>query len=317
MLLISSLFIVLAARLELSALTEILRPGLLFVAILILIARPLNVFVSTWRSELTMRQRLFVASMAPRGIVAAAVASVFASGNEAAAALVPITFITIVATVAVYGLITPIIARGLGIAESNPQGVLFAGAQPWAREVAALLHGLGYRVLMVDSNRENAHAARMAGLPTHVGSILGEDTLDAIELGGIGRLLAVTPNDWVNVLAVHRFSHAFGKAGCFQLSSQRDPAKEKERQGYLRGRLLFGPAITCEALHQRFADGFTAKATRLSDEFDYAAFRERYGESAVPMFIADQSGELEVVTADEDVHPEPGQTLISFVRDKP
>lgn len=322
-LLISSLFIVLAARLQLAELGRLAPRGLLFVAVLILIARPLAVFVSTFRSPLPMRQRLFAAWMAPRGIVAAAVASVFAircegtPGLEDAAILEPITFITIIATVAIYGATSPIIARKLGVAEANPQGILFAGAHAWAREVAALVQRQGYRVLLVDSNRDNAGAARMAGLPTYAGSILAERTLDGIDLGGIGRLLAVTPNEWVNVLTVHRFERTFGSAECYQLPSQQTASDNKKQHEYLHGRRLFGNDATYAKLNQLIAEGFTAKATGLTESFDYAAFRARHGESAVPLFIIDENGRLVVITTENEVEPKAGQTLISLVKGEP
>ena len=199
-LLISALFIVLAARLEISQLLNVLGRGVAFAAVLVLVARPVCVLLATWRSDLSKAQRLFLGWMAPRGIVAAAVASVFAlrletvwrerlerleaAGDPAAAALsdqlagvaqlVPVTFITIIASVALYGLTAPIVARRLGVAESNPQGILFAGAHAWIREAAALLQREGIAVLLIDSNRQNVHAARMAGLPTYAGSILSE-----------------------------------------------------------------------------------------------------------------------------------------------
>ncbi len=319
-LLISTLFIVLAARLELADLTRWLAAGLGFVAVLVFVARPLSVFLSTLRSGLTLRQRVFLCWMAPRGIVAAAVASVFALRLEAehyegAGVLVPVTFITIIATVVVYGLTAPLAARWLGVAESNPQGVLFVGAHAWAREVASLLDREGFRVLLVDSNRDNISEARMAGLRTYSGSILAEHTLDELELGGIGRLFAVTPNDWVNALAVRRFARIFGRAECYQLPPEQDD-RRKEQHRYLYGRSLFHEEVTYDELEFRIRMGYTAKASGLSEKFDYAAFCDRHGDSALPLFVVDERGRLRVVTAAEPAEPKAGETLISLVRDR-
>ena len=317
MLLISSLFIVLAARLELADLAALALPGILFVAVIVLLGRPLCVWISTLRSQLPVTQRLFLAWMAPRGIVAAAVSSIFALRLEAAdypnaELLVPIAFMTIISTVAIYGLSSPFVARRLGLAEPNPQGTLFAGANAFAREVADLLQREGFRVLLVDNNWRNINAARMAGLPAYHGSILAEHAIDEIDLGGIGRLLAVTPNEWVNVLAVHRFERIFGRQECYQLPPQREPAKRQWFK-YLHGRWLFDGELNYPALEQRCAAGCTIKATRLSEEFDYAAFRARYGESATLLFIVDEGGRLHTVTAEEVADPQPGELLVSFV----
>jgi len=319
-LLISSLFIVLAARMDLADLAQLAPRGALFVLVLILVGRPLSVWVSTIGSKLTNRERVFLAWMAPRGIVAAAVSSVFAIrlkalGYEGASALASITIFTIIATVAVYGLTASIVARKLGVAESNPQGMLFVGADPWSREVAALLQERGFRVLMVDSNRDHTYAARMAELPTYTGSILAEHTLDQIDLGGLGRLFAVTPNDWVNVLAVQRFERIFGRANCYQLAPQQNKSRTRGHQ-HLHGRRLFGEDATYGVLQRRMRDGFTAKATRLSGEFDYQAFLARYGDATVSLFIVDEQDRLNVITPEREDEPRPGQTVISLVRDE-
>lgn len=317
-LLISSLFILLAARLRPDDLTGVALRGAAFVAVLVLIARPLAAFVATLRCGLPRNERLFLAWMAPRGIVAAAVSSVFAirlqeQGHASAELLVPITFIVIIGTVAVYGLSAPLAAYRLGVADPDPQGVLLLGAHGWARALAALLQEKGLRVLLVDSNRGNIAAARMAGLPTYTGSVLAEYAITEMRLGGIGRLLALTPNDWVNTLAVQRFTSVFGSAACYQLPPQSEPAGKQTLHKHLQGRWLFGPGITNAELERRFAAGHTVKATPLSEEFDFAAFRSRHGESSVPLFLISESGKLKIIAADQTSEPRPGQTLISLV----
>jgi len=319
-LLIASLFILLAARLPRADLARVGLAEIIFVAVLVLVARPLAVAACTLGSRLTFKERVFLAWVAPRGVVAAAVSSVFALrlqdlGYQGAALLVPITFTAIIGTVAIYGLTSGWVARRLGVADPNPQGVLLVGAQSWARSVAAALKEKGYAVCVVDSNRENIAAARMAGLPTYADSILAEYAIEEIYLGGIGRILAVTPNDWVNVLAVQRFRPVFGRAQCFQLSPRKDPAHKKGRHKHLHGRWLFAEAVTCATLAQRFAAGATVKATKLTKSFDYRAFRDMYGASAVPLFVVTEKGALNVVTAEQPIQPLPGQTLISLVQE--
>ena len=319
-LLLSSLFIVLAARVEMSELLRVAPRGLLFVAVLMLVARPLGVLASTLRSPLAFREKLFLAWMAPRGIVAAAVASVFAlrlvdRGHPDASVLVPITFVVIITTVAIYGLTSAMLARWLGVAEANPQGLLIVGAEVWTRQLAGVLDGLGIRAVLVDSNREHVSAARMGGVSTFSGSILADHTMDRLELGGIGRLLAVTPNDWVNTLAVHRFERIFGKAQCYQLAPQAD-GKRKERHRYLHGRWLFCDEIGYGDLDRLICAGYVVKATRLSDTFDWSAFLERYGDTAVPLFVYDAKGTLHPVTAGHAAAPVAGDTAIALVADK-
>ena len=319
-LLISSLFILLAARLRPADLAAVGWGGGLFVIVLIVVARPLATFLATIRSRLNRNERLFVAWMAPRGIVAAAVSSVFQIrleelGYPGAALLVPITFLVIIATVAIYGLTAPVAARRLGVAVPNPQGLLLIGAHRWARELASVLKDKGFAVRLVDSNRPNISVARMEGLPTYSGSILAEYAIDEIELGGIGRLAAMTPNDWINTLAVQRFTRIFGRAGCYQLPPQNEPQGKQTLHKHLQGRWLFGSEYTFAALSHRCNTGAVIKATPLSESFDYAAFESRYGETAVPLFVITESRRLNVITAEQPPTPRPGQTLISLVHE--
>lgn len=318
-LLISTLFLLLAARLQTQDLRTIALPALLFVAVLILVGRPLSVWVSTLGSSLAARERWLLAAMAPRGIVAAAVSSVFAlrlenAGFERASVLVPVTFAAIIGTVAFYGLMAPALARRWGVADANPQGVLFVGAQPWVRALARTLKSKGIRVLLVDTNRENTAAARMEGLSTHSGSALSDYLLDEIDLGGIGRLVAATPNDSVNVLAAQRFARIFGKSECYLIPVAQKSKGKNAGDGHAEARRLFSGEVDQEVLAARVAHGATVKATPLSESFTLEKFRERYGDSAVTLGTI-QDGRLQFATAGRVMSARPGQTLLALVRE--
>ena len=321
-LLISGLFIVLAARLPLAD-PDYWRAGsLLFLAILILIVRPVAVVVATWRSGLGWRERTFLAAIAPRGIVAAAVASVFAlrlveNGHPEAARMVPLMFLAIVGTVTVYGVCSPLVARWLGIATPNPQGLLIIGAAPWVRAVASVLREQGIKVVLADSNWANVAAARRDGLPARYANVLTEGALEEIEmdLDDVGRLLALTPNDEVNALSTLHFADLFDRSRMFQLAPE-STERERRQRGiplHLRGRFLFTDGATYEHLATRFHNGAVVKRSRMTEGYDFEAFRGQYGETAIPMFVITESGDLGVVTAAASITPRPGQTLISLV----
>jgi NhaP-type Na+/H+ or K+/H+ antiporter len=224
-LLISTLFVVLAARLQPEQIGAIGWPAVVFVGLLILVIRPLAVAASTVGSSLGVRERVFLACVAPRGIVAAAVAPVLAADLAPdfpqAQQLVPLMFAVIIGTVLVYGLMAGPMAHRLGLSDSNPQGVLILGGQPWARALASTLRGLGVRTLVVDTNEANVLAAQAEGLEAFHGSILSESAFEDIDLTGIGRLLALTANDQVNTLAAQRMAREFGSAGVYQLLPKR------------------------------------------------------------------------------------------------
>lgn len=319
-LLISILFILLAARLQVSTLTHINMGSLAFLGILMLVARPASVALSTLGSGLSWQERLFLSWLAPRGIVAGAISSVFSlrlveAGYPQAELLVPLTFLVIVGTVAIYGITAFPAARWLKLAQANPQGVLIIGAHPLSRAIAKTLHSEDCNVLLADNKWENVSAARMEGLPAYYGSVLADYALDEIELGGIGRLLALTPNDEVNALAALHFVGVFGRSEVYQLPPESEVVGGKEvlSPRHLRGRLLFGEGATYTYLTSRFAAGAVIKKTALTEEFDYEAFQKLYGAAAVPLLLISQNGELTVFTKNNPPRPRPGQTLISLV----
>jgi hypothetical protein len=322
-LIISSIFIILSARLNVSDLERLGVGDFVFLAVLMLVVRPVAVAASTLGSKLTSQERNFLACMAPRGIVAAAISSLFAErlvefGYEQADRLVPVTFLVIIGTVTVYGLAAFPLARRLGLAESNPQGVLLVGAHAWARAIARALKERGLRVVVVDSNRANISAARLDGLTGFYGGIHSERILDQIDLYGISHLLALTSNDEANSLAAVHFSEVFGRKNVYQLPP--GDAEAGHRPGvpppHLSGKFAFGPGVTNSRLAKMFEQGATVKANLLTEKFDYARYRERYGDEAIPLFVINEEGELTVVGARSKIKPRAGQTLISVVREE-
>lgn len=316
-LLISTVFILLAAHLKRENLDRLGLESLLFFLVLVLVARPAAVFASTLGSRLSLNERLFLAWMAPRGIVAAAVASIFALrleevGLPGADELVSQTFFVIIGTVALYGLTAPLVARRLGLAKAQPQGVLFLGGRSWVREMAKALQEEGFPVMVVDNSRHNVAAAHMEGIAASYASIFADNVLDRVEISGIGKLLAVTGNDDVNSLAALHFAPLFGRSQVFQLIPE-DEKLLAAQSRHLRGRFLFGKGVTHANLTQRFTGAATVKKTRLSEEFGFDALAARYAGQVLPLFLITEGGELRVFTADGKIKPQPGQTLISLV----
>lgn len=313
-LLISCLFILLSARLKLEDLTQLGFRGIMFVMVLILIVRPAAVWMGTIGSRITWQERAFLAWFAPRGIVAAAVSSVFAIRlGHAGKELVPATFIVIVGTVLVYGLTAFPLARRLGLAVLEPQGLLLAGADTFARAIAQAVKEGGVPVVLLDSNRGNINAARMEGLEAVHADLLDEDLVEDVNLGGLGRFLALTSNDEVNALATMRFREAFGSANVYQLAPSRGGTSASDASSFrVRGRVLFGAPATFDDLEERFAAGAVVKRTKLTTEFDFAKFTENYGGTALLLFVVDSNNRLIVCATDSSPRPVPGQTLISL-----
>lgn len=323
-LLIGCLFIVLGSRVDLQDVANVGVPGLLFLAALIFIVRPLSVFVSLFGSPLNYREQTFIAGLAPRGIVAAAVSSIFSlelqqSANpaiaESASQLVTVTFLVIVGTVAVYGIAASPLAKFLRLADQNNHGVLIAGADPWVRAFAEELKASSITVLIVDTNYNKISQAKMNGLSAVCANILNEHAREDLNLAGIGRLMAMTVNDEVNTLALRECRSLFDRSRLYQLTFNRKNSGGGARgmTKNLMGRALFGEGLTFTALKEMYDAGAEFKTTKLSETFTFADFKEHYGEGTVVMCSIKDDGSLSINTADDPLTPGPGQTVLSLV----
>jgi NhaP-type Na+/H+ or K+/H+ antiporter len=232
--LISSLFVILSARIEWEALTSLKLKWFIFVALAVLIVRPIAVFVSTMKSGLSWKEKAFLAAVGPRGIVAAAIASVFAldlreSNYPGAENLMIITFLVIVGSVVVSGLVATPLARALDLARKGKGNLLIVGAHERSRYFAEALQEAGVPVLLVDTNSNNVRLAREKNLDALQGDILSSELEERLEFSEIGALLALLTNDEVNTLAVLKYQHVLGRANLFRVVPDQDTNPETGR----------------------------------------------------------------------------------------
>ena len=248
--LIGVLFIILSARVSPDQIGEIGWVSLAFIAVLVFVGRPLAVGLATLGSSLPMRERAFVAWMAPRGIVAAATSSTFAlgltqAGVSGAQDLIPITFIVIVATGLIYGLSGGPVARALGVATTGPGGVLLIGGGPVARAIGSALQDRGITVLVWTGDDEYAAAAKSAGLSVYTGNPTEDASSDApSELDELEYALAVTEDEALNAMVATDLSEYFGRDRVFQLAVKDD----QTRDFYTRATVLFDDSANHEEL---------------------------------------------------------------------
>jgi NhaP-type Na+/H+ or K+/H+ antiporter len=280
-LLISVLFILLAARIEADALRDVLLPALGFLAVLVLVGRPLSVLVSTVRTSLTWRERVFLMMMAPRGIVAAAVSAIFAirmddRGIPDADQIVPIVFLVIIGTIIVYGFFSGPTARLLGLAEAQADGVLIAGAHASARGIALQLKEQNIKTLLVDTDPYNVTRSISNGLQARRLSVLAENAAHDLDLRGIGRLLALTSNDEVNALATARFARVFGRREVFQLSPSKRRSGDQGVPSEYLGRQIGIDGLAYSTIDERARQGWKARTTDVGPMLESAVAGELF-----------------------------------------
>ncbi|MEJ6578980.1 MAG: cation:proton antiporter [Akkermansiaceae bacterium] len=318
-LIISLLFLMLSGRIGLDEIQAVWQKGLFFLAALILVVRPSSIFLGNLGTKsTTFKEQLFLSLLAPRGIVAAAVTSVFAlelvhaaehnPGNEVfaeialqAGELVPLVFFVILGTVTFYGLLAAPLARKLGLSDSNPTGVLFAGADEWTRVVAKGLMKEGHQVLLLDTRFENISAARLEGLRAVRANILSEYAEEELDFSGLGHLVAATPNNEVNSLAAREFQHRFGKANVWQLTPKdASDHHSKAVASHMRGRFCFLGGPRFSELRAMVRRGGEMKASKLTDVFTLEGFRTIHGDDAMILFQHTPEKGLQPVHADAE-----------------
>lgn len=316
-LLISSLFIVLAANISLTDLVVLDWRSLILLAVVILILRPLSVQVSALGSTLNRPERLFLSWIAPRGIVAAAVSSLFAFrlqdlGYPEARQLVSLTFLVIVGTVILQGTTAKRVARWMGVAEAEPQGFLLMGAHQFSRSLGLTLQAEGFTVRLVDTNWENVQQAQLQGLDIYYGNILSELTENNLDLSGVGHLLALTSNDEANALACLHLQDEFGSSEVYQLPPKSlNRAKSKSVSRARLGRLFPKAHITYEKLEAMIHQGAEIKKTSLTEQFTYADFCDAHHDNFIPLLVF-RGRETLIATSETPFDPQPGWTLVSL-----
>ena len=214
-LLVGVLFVLLAADVRLQTLLDLGWGGVAVLAALIFVVRPLNVGLSTLGSDLSGTERTFLAWIAPRGIVAAAIASLAAAtmerrGLSGGAELRALVFLTIGGTVLLAGLTARPVAALLRLRLPRRDTVAILGAQGLGFALAEELRRGDVPVLFLDSNPQHCRSAEEAGFPVVYGNALEERTLQRARFEQVGTAVGLTPNETLNSLFAGQARELFG-----------------------------------------------------------------------------------------------------------
>lgn len=307
-LLIGILFVLIAASVSPSDVSAVLPGALLLVGVMALLVRPLAVALATWRTPLALRERAFLAWMAPRGIVAGATASAFGltlakDGVGGADRILPIVFVVIFGTVVLYGLTAAPVARLLGVAVAARPVVLIVGGSPWARALAAALQRAGVAVRLWIGRPEDLDAARAAGLEADRGRML--DTIDReTELEDVTDALVLTASDDFNAVIAAQLRAELGHAHVFRAAPEPgggDLAVPPGEPG-----ILGGGQVTYAEVDRRLAGGARLRGAVLGEEEPEG----RDGRRDLLMVVVTAAGEVRVAAGGEAPPAAPGDTMI-------
>jgi NhaP-type Na+/H+ or K+/H+ antiporter len=221
-LLIGSLFIVLASRVEPGSIMDHL-PGILGLAlVLVLIVRPLVAATCTiGAASLTTRERAFLACMAPRGIVAAATASFFSLRleqlGEPSEMLVPVTFAIIILLALLYGLGARPATRFLHLERPKARGLLLVSSSPWAVGLAREMQRAGVPTLLVARGAWDLAARPDLDFTVFAGLV--RDLPESGLLDEVRRAVVASTDDETNLIAVQVLGEELGAEHLSLLSS--------------------------------------------------------------------------------------------------
>ena len=302
-LIIGVLFIAISATVTPASLHHLVLPALALIAVLVVLARPLVALLATVRTDLTTGERLFIGWMAPRGIIAAATASTFSAGLVAqhiqgASKILPVTFLVIVVTVALYGLTAVPVARRVGVTRPARTRPLLVGGEDWVVDLGHALRSLGLEVLMWAGFDEQRQRIKAVGLELAPGELLAAATGRGAQLEGITVLLLLTGEDDFNALGSSVLQGSL-EGPVYRLGA-RLPSHGVVAP-YTGGEILFAPQLTRYEVGRRYSDGARICTQAASDGIPVGGDL---------LFLVRADGRLAPVTQVGPPEPQAGDTMV-------
>lgn len=309
-LIVSALFVTLSADLDRSVLARLSWPVLGLTAAMLFLVRPAAIALATLRSGLTLEERALSAWIAPRGIVAAAIAGVAGlrlqgAGYAGAELVMPAVFGLIAATMILHGFTLGPLARRLGLRLEEAPGLVIVGASGWSTALAAAVHEAGVPVLLVDTFPGALDAARAHGVPVLQAELLSEHGEHELAGRPADWVLAATPDDIYNGLVCSRLAPEIGRERVYQVA----PAGGLDGQRWVhrdwRGKTLGAFPLHEAELAARYDAGWTFAALTLEEP--------KLPAGALPLLYVRPRGAIALVSSEDAVTPEPAAGDIALV----
>lgn len=314
-LLISILFILLSANINISEMLLLYRwETLALFVIVVFVLRPLGVFLSTSNSGLSLNEKLFISWVGPRGIVAAGIASLFGlklsmQGEPDAEYITPLVFMVVLGTVLLNATTARLFAKLTGVFLKSSDGIMMIGGSNFARLIADYLKKNDRRVVIIDNNSDNINRAKLLGLEAMKVNVYEDDLSEDVELNDIGYLLALTGSQSLNKYVIDKYAEKFGENGAFRIVSTDELLNEIE----ISKENLFTHKDDFINLSEVVRDfPFINEVNVESREHFNRLLKEiGYETHAIPVFLKDESGFIHIISSlDESFKIENGNTLV-------
>jgi NhaP-type Na+/H+ or K+/H+ antiporter len=315
-LLISLLFILLAANINMEQLYLVYNLESLYLfLIVVFVLRPIGVFLSTGSAGLQWNEKLFISWVGPRGIVAAGIASLFGlqlakNGVTGAEYITPLVFMIVLGTVLLNATTARGVASLLGVLKQVSDGILIVGANSPARIIARYLHEKGRHVVLVDKNESNVRASREMGLRAYHTDIFTDNLEDNIDLVDMGYLMAMTGSADVNQHAIDKYASEFGENGTFRLLTAEEMRKE-DVEIPDSGLLSYSDDYINMSEVVRDYPYLSEMDVKSNDQLVSMLDRINQAKQAIPLFYVDEGGDIKVIPQDvNDIDAQPGAKLV-------
>lgn len=325
--LVSGVFVILTATLTPDVLKEMVTDWRIpaFVIVMMLFVRPISVMLSTLWSGVSWRESLLVSLIAPRGVVAVAVAGLFAAelatigradgvfqGAADGDLFVPLAFALVFATVLFAGFSIGPLSKALGLASGSGNGVLIVGANPWSLGLAKALKSMDIGVLVADTNWRRLRGARLEGHATFYGEVLSENADYRLDHSAFNHLIAATPNDAYNALVCVEFAPELGRHRVFQVAGQDKEESDADGIAFTsRGRTLSSRGRSFDLFTRDWWGGWRFRSTNISPEYTLEDLYEDRGENMDLLLVKRPDGSIDFIQPGQQNRVEKG-TVLSF-----
>lgn len=319
-LLVSGVFVILTATLTPEVIKDMFTDPriLIFVLATMFVVRPIAVFIGTAFSGLNWKETLMISWIAPRGIVAVAVAGFFATelvamGRIDGAMFVPLAFALVFATVLSSSFTVTPLAKLLGLSTKVSEGVLIVGANPWSLGLAKGLKDMDVPVTVADTNWRRLRGARLEGHKVFYGEVLSENAGHRLDHNAFSYLIAVTPNDAYNALVCVEFAPELGRHRVFQMAGQEKDEHDPDMITFTaRGRILATAGRTYDALTRDWWGGWRFRSTTLSESYTIDQFLADRDDAQDILLSKTVEGTLDIAQASQKMKFGPGSTILTF-----
>jgi NhaP-type Na+/H+ or K+/H+ antiporter len=316
----SVLFVLLAADLSIASILDLGWGGVLTVLTLMLIVRPINILLSTWNRSFSWKQQFFLSWIAPRGIVAASMASLFAlsltkagiAGGEAMKALV---FLTILMTVLIQGLTAGWVARYLGLQTTQVRTAIVGNTQ-LSQLLARLLQQKGETVTLIDLNASDANPVQLDDIPI-ISKYLDVEELEAEGITSLSTFLALTNNPELNGILAQRALELFRPDRVATLSQPRLNHGDHPSLATMGIKVAFAAQVSLDRWNQSLTRNDVDLVEVILQSEDFAAQQAELqacsaAGNLLPLLL-NRADQLQIMLADEPWQP---GDRITFLLDK-